>query len=93
MTTTDVEREVLGFLMDDLESPQSLERNVCEALGRVVTRESIFSALLRLTYLGFAQAFEYAEASKSWRLVTTPNAEGFQSLWFKATPAGAAHVA
>ena len=92
MKPSHLESEVLGFLMDDLEAPQSLERNVSEALARPIVQSEILEALLRLAEMGLAQAFEFERVSASFRPVEVNNALSRTDLWFKATQAGEALI-
>ena len=88
MVLSNVESEVLGFLLDDLEAPQSLDRNVSIALGHAVTCSEILTAMVRLAVAGLAQAYEYDPASNSYRAVENECLGERRDVWFKATAVG-----
>jgi hypothetical protein len=90
MNLDPLEAEVLGWLLDGVETPQTLAGDIFREFGSSVSEASISSALSRLVEMGFAQAFEFDQATNSFRSIASKNPP--LSAWFMATKAGRALV-
>jgi len=90
MNLDPLEAEVLGWLLDDSETPKTLAGDLGFEFGRSVSQESVCAALARLVACGLAQAFEFDQHSKSFRPIVVSGLPA--SAWFMATSAGRALV-
>jgi hypothetical protein len=90
MNLDPLEAEVLGWLLDGVEAPQTLAGDISREFGSSVSEASISSALSRLVEMGFAQAFEFDQATNSFRSIASKNPP--LTAWFMATEAGRALV-
>jgi len=88
MNLDPLEAEVLGWLLDDVEAPQTLAGDISREFGSSVSEASISSALARLVEMGFAQAFEFDQATNSFQPIAARNPP--LTAWFMATKAGRA---
>jgi hypothetical protein len=88
MNLDPLEAEVLGWLLDDVEAPQTLAGDISREFGSSVSEASISSALTRLVEMGLAQAFEFDQATNSFRSIATRNPS--LTAWFMVTKAGCA---
>jgi hypothetical protein len=86
MDNTVFELEVLGWLMDDYESPSSIAADLARELGREVTEADVADALAALTARGLAQPFRLVDGA--WSKAECGHAEDRDGLWFMATDAG-----
>ncbi len=86
MNLDPLEAEVLGWLLDDPDTPQTPAGDVSREFGRSVSDASIADALVRLVQMGLVQAFEFDPASKSFRPLVSKNPP--ITAWFLATSAG-----
>jgi hypothetical protein len=83
-----LEAEVLGWLLDDSETPKTLAGEVCREFGTSASTESVCAALARLVASGLVQAFEFDQRSNAFRPIVFPDLP--LSAWFMATRAGRA---
>jgi hypothetical protein len=90
MNLDPLEAEVLGWLLDDFETPKTLAGNISLEFGSSASEESVSAALARLVASGLVQAFEFDPRSNSYRPIVVPDAP--LSAWFMATKAGRALV-
>lgn len=86
MNLDPLEAELLGWLLDDLEAPQTLAGDISRQFGTWASEASISSALARLLEMGFVQAFEFDQATNSFRPIASKNPP--LTAWFMATEAG-----
>ena len=89
---TALELEVLGWLLDDYESPSSITGDISRELGAPQTEAAVAEALTALASLGLAQAYVYDAAASKWRATPLSQVPAGAEPWFLATPAGAAIV-
>jgi hypothetical protein len=88
MNLDPLEAEVLGWLLDDVEAPQTLAGDISREFGSSVSEASISSALARLVEMGFVQVFEFDQAANSFRSIASRNPP--LTAWFMATEAARA---
>jgi hypothetical protein len=81
-----LEAEVLGWLLDDYEAPQTLAGDISGEFGTSVSEASVSSALVRLVEVGLAQAFQFDLASETYRPIALEGSP--LTAWFMATAAG-----
>lgn len=80
------ELEVLGWLLNDYESPSSISADLARELGRRVTEAEVSDALAALASRGLAQAFRFVRGA--WVEVEPDQARDCDDLWFLATNEG-----
>ena len=90
MNLDPLEAEVLGWLLDDFETPKTLAGGIALEFGSSVSNESVCAALARLVTSGLVQAFELDQPSNSYRPIAPSDLS--LSAWFLATKAGRALV-
>ena len=88
MPLTNFDREVLGFLLDDYESSQSIAGDLSRELGRTVSEGEAYDALVRLVKEGYARGYRFESDSRAWREVDRLPAGFDDQTWFLATPLG-----
>jgi hypothetical protein len=90
MNLDPLEAEVLGWLLEDFETPKTLAGNISLEFGSSASEESVSAALARLVTCGLVQAFEFDPGSNAYRPIAASDAP--LSDWFMATRAGRALV-
>ena len=90
MNLDPLEAEVLGWLLDDFETPKTLAGDVAREFGSSTSKDSVSAVLARLVAKGLAQAFEFDGRSNTFRPIAFPDLP--LSAWFMATRAGRALV-
>jgi hypothetical protein len=85
MSVRPLELEVLGWLLNDYESPSSLASDIGRELGRVVSEVEIAEALEGLSARGLAQAFRFDGAF--W-VAVGPGTSQTADIWYLATAHG-----
>jgi hypothetical protein len=88
MNLDPLEAEVLGWLLDDPETPKTLTGGVALEFGSSVSAESVRAALVRVVEAGLVQAYEFDQASGAYRPIDVSDLT--LSSWFMATKAGRA---
>jgi hypothetical protein len=86
------EQQVLEFVRDDYEAPQTVASDIARELGRSVSEQEVRSALLALTASGRVQAYVFESAKGRYVPVASADAAKEQSIWFKATSAAGGSV-
>jgi hypothetical protein len=81
-----LEAEVLGWLLEECGSPQTLSDNLALQFGRSATEASVAAAIGRLVAMGFAQVYDFDPSSKTFRPIELKNPP--LDKWFAATQVG-----
>jgi len=79
------EQEVLEFVRDDYEAPQTVVSDIARELGRPVSEQEVRSALLALTVSGQVQAYAFESTKGRYVPIASADAAKEQGVWFKAT--------
>ncbi|SPE21347.1 hypothetical protein SBBP1_1330007 [Burkholderiales bacterium] len=90
MNLDPLEAEVLGWLLDDVDTPKTPAGNVVREFGRSTTEDAVCAALARLVASGLAQAFEFDPRLQTYRPIAVVDRSGAAAAWFVATRAGRA---
>ena len=89
---TQFEREVLGWLCDDYESPSSITKDIARELGRAVTEAEVSAALRVLVQKGLAGAFLYNKEAEAFERVDVSSNTASDNLWYLALPRGRTEI-
>jgi|SRR3954465_964375 len=89
---TEFEKEVLGWLFDDYESPSSIAGDIARDLGRPVTEAQVSGALRALVEKGFAEAFQYNKEAEAFERIELSSSAASTDLWYLASPRGRTEI-
>ena len=84
-----LESEVLGWLLDDYESPQSLHQDIQRELGRPLGLPELTAALQSLCARGLAHCYRFDEGQNEYVKITESAMFGPES-WYFASASGRA---
>ena len=85
------ELEVLGWVADDYEAPQTITQDIARETGRSTTEAEVRAALLALTQSGLVQAYIYD--AQGYKPITYAEASAAADPWFMSTATGNAELA
>ena len=88
---TEFEREVLGWLLDDYESPSSIAGDIARELDRPVTEAQVSEALRALVQKGLAEAFRYDKEAEAFERIQL-SSDTSDDIWYLALPRGRSEV-
>ena len=83
----EIELEVLSYLLNDIESIDSLVENNTGHSPFANMKSSVSSALIALSKMGFVQPLIYS-ASDMWEPLVIGPSTRIESVWFQATQGG-----
>jgi hypothetical protein len=89
---TDFEREVLGWLLDDYESPTSIAGDIARELGRSVTEAEVSETLRVLVQKGLAAAFRYNKEAEAFERIGLSSNMASDGLWYLALARGRSEI-
>lgn len=87
MRATEFQMEILGRIADDYEAVHTIRGDIERDFSLPVSDEEVFSALVALVALGFADPFVYDVANSKYRRVAVEGAS-IGELWFLISEAG-----
>lgn len=90
MPLTEFQREVLGWVRDDYESPETICGDIARKLGRAVSSAEVSAALAALVGEGLVAAFRYNKAEETFERVDLDAHADAGGLWYLALSRGAA---
>ena len=85
---TDFHLDVVGCLLNDLESIATIEDDLLSAALAQVSRSKISSALVAAQSHGLAQAYTYNPKARAYEKVTCIDESAIDTYWWKATTEG-----
>ena len=86
----DLDTEVLGWVLNDYEAPQTIAADIGRELKKTITEQQVLASLKSLTAAGLVQAFAFDASKNAYRPATIGSIPD-EKLWFMATEAGKTH--
>jgi hypothetical protein len=88
MQLTKFQKEVLGWVGDDYESPASISADIGRELGRTVPEAEVSAALRALVQHGLVAAFRYDKEAEAFERIELGPDLASEHLWYLALPRG-----
>jgi hypothetical protein len=89
---SELEIEVLGWLLDDYESPSSITDDIARGLDRPVTEAEVSETLRGLVRKGLAAAFRYNKEAEAFEPIELSPDMASDGLWYLALPRGRSEI-
>jgi hypothetical protein len=78
----------LSSAMDDYESIESVQDQLCKFLGEIISEEMLFSAFCSLEAGGLVEAYRVGSDNRKMALISSKNGKILADDWFLATDKG-----